>query len=105
MSLGREIALAAALALGMAQFVSPKGTPWHRTLGYGWIYLGTGLALAAYVGGDARGRAIAIAMFVLIPLSLLLAQRGHMRAHAAAMISLFLLLAVSGAMALLAAPH
>ena len=85
----------AALALGIVQFVAPKGTLPHRTLGYVWVFIMTAIALSSFgIQGLRPGRfsfvhVVSIVTLALIPGAVLHARRHRVRRHAIAMVSLF----------------
>ena len=85
----------AALALGIVQFVAPKGTLPNRTLGYVWVVITAAIALSSFgIQGLRPGRfsfvhVVSIATLAFIPVAVLHARRHRVRRHAIAMVSLF----------------
>lgn len=85
-----------AFVLGIVQFGLPKGTTWHRALGWTWVALLATVALSSFGIRVLRPGAFSvihvISAFTLItlPIAVLHARRGRVRRHAIAMVSLFL---------------
>ena len=99
----------AALAIGGAQFLAPKGTVPHRVLGYAWVGLMALVALSSFgitgVGGAGRWSWIhLVSLYTLGALCLAVwqARQGRIRAHRYSMIGLYLgALVITGAFTLL----
>jgi uncharacterized membrane protein len=99
----------AAFALGVIQFVSPKGTVPHRTIGYLWAGLMVVVAASSFAiygirqwGSFSAIHLLSVAVLVLLPLAVLAARRHHVGRHSLAMISLFAgALVIAGAFTLL----
>jgi uncharacterized membrane protein len=99
----------AAFALGIIQFVAPKGTLPHRTMGYAWVGLMLVVAASSFAihgirqwGGFSAIHLLSVMVLVLVPLALLAARRHHVGTHRWAMISLFAgALVIAGAFTLL----
>jgi uncharacterized membrane protein len=86
----------AALALGMVQLASPKGTLPHRALGWVWVVLMLLVAGSSFLIHDMRMWGIwspihllSILVLVMLPLAVLAARRHRIRAHRLTMIGLF----------------
>src|SRR5262245_45447541 len=86
----------AAFALGVIQFVSPKGTLPHRTIGYLWVGLMVVVAASSFAvhgmqqwGSFSVIHLLSITVLVLLPLAVLAARHHHVGRHSMAMISLF----------------
>ena len=99
----------AAIPLGAAQFLLPKGDPRHRAMGWAWVVL---MAVAAASALGITGRAGAgrwswihgmVALVALmLPLAVLAARSGHIRRHRGTMLGLYLgALLVTGAFTLM----
>jgi uncharacterized membrane protein len=94
-----------AFALGLVQFVAPKGTLPHRTIGWIWVALMTTIAVSSFwihgirlVGPFSPIHALSIFTLVMLPLAVLAAHRHNDRRHRKAMISIFVgALVVAGA--------
>jgi uncharacterized membrane protein len=99
----------AAFLLGIAQFVAPKGTLPHRTVGYVWVVLMLGVAASSFAihgmgqwYGFSAIHLLSVLVLVLLPLAVLAARRHHVDRHRKAMIGLFAgALVVAGAFTLL----
>ncbi|CAH0199107.1 DUF2306 domain-containing protein [Roseomonas sp. CECT 9278] len=98
----------AAIPLGAAQFLLPKGDPRHRALGWAWVVL-MGVTAASALGITGRAGAgrwswihgLVALVAVLLPLAVLAARRGHVRRHRATMLGLYLgALLITGALTL-----
>jgi uncharacterized membrane protein len=86
----------AAFVLGIIQFVAPKGTLPHRTMGYAWVALMLVVAATSVAihgmrqwGSFSAIHLHSILVLVLLPLAVLAARRHHVKRHRAAMIALF----------------
>src|SRR6185503_5336345 len=86
----------AAFVVGIVQFVAPKGTLPHRTLGYAWVGLMLVIAASSFAihgrgqwAGFSVIHLLSILVLVLTPLAVLAAHRHHVGTHRWAMISLF----------------
>jgi uncharacterized membrane protein len=97
-----------ALLLGIAQFATPKGTPRHRLMGWAWVLLMAAIALSSFGIGSLRPgslsfvHVISALTLLALPVGVLHARRGRVRAHRIAMISLFVgALIIAGAFTLL----
>ena len=87
----------AALALGGAQFLLPKGAALHRTLGYVWATLMMAVAASSLAIHDIRLfgpwspiHLLSLVVLVSVPMAVLAARRGQANRHRAGMIQLFL---------------
>ena len=103
------LAALVAIPLGAAQFLLPKGDARHRALGWAWVVL---MALAALSALGITGRAgegrwswihgMVALVAVMLPIALVAARRGRIRAHRGTMIGLYLgALLVTGAFTLM----
>jgi uncharacterized membrane protein len=97
-----------ALALGIVQLVSPKGTLPHRTLGYVWVATMAAIALSSFgiqalhPGYFSFVHAISLVTLIVLPFAVMHARRGRIRRHGIAMTSLFVgALIIAGAFTLL----
>jgi uncharacterized membrane protein len=99
----------AAILLGAAQFLLPKGDARHRALGWAWVML---MAVAAAAALGITGRAgeghwswihgMVALVAVMLPLAVLAARRGAIRAHRGTMLGLYLgALLITGAFTLM----
>lgn len=86
----------AAFALGVVQFMAPKGTFPHRTLGWIWVGLMAVVGVTAFfihelrVWGDwSPIHLLAIFTFVTLPIAVLNARRHRVQNHRWAMIGIF----------------
>jgi uncharacterized membrane protein len=103
------VAAIAAFLLGLWQFAAPKGTLPHRTIGWLWVGLMALVAGSSFgiTGQRAPGdvspiHAISVFVLVLLPIGVIRARRGLVRAHAITMVSLFCgALVIAGAFTLL----
>jgi len=95
-----------ALAVGPIQFLLPKGTPFHRFLGWTW-------ALAMLVTATAslgireinHGQFSPIHIFsvwtlISLPLAIIFAKRGNVPAHRRTMVGLYIGLVIAGLLAI-----
>lgn len=85
-----------ALALGVLQFVRPKGGPSHRTLGFAWLGLMTAVALSSFwiTGVAGKGHwswihGLSGFTLVMLPLAWFAARRHKIRSHKRSMYALF----------------
>lgn len=94
----------AAIALGAVQFLAPKGTLPHRTIGWAWATLmiliaGTSLFIHTIRtwGPWSPIHLLSLFTLVVVPLAVLRARQHNVRAHRLAMIWIFALaLVVTG---------
>jgi uncharacterized membrane protein len=90
-----------ALALGPVQFVLPKGTGLHRTLGWIWASAMFATAVATLFIRDMNDGALSpihifsVMTFIGVPMALWLA-RVKVMSHARAMVSLYIGLVIAG---------
>src|SRR5690349_23994266 len=89
-------AAVAAFALGIVQFVAPKGTVPHRTIGWIWVLLMFAVAISSFwiheirlVGPFSPIHLLSIFAPVMLVLAVLHARRHNVGAHKKAMISIF----------------
>ena len=98
----------AAFVLGIAQFVAPKGTLPHRTVGWIWVALMVIVALSAIFVHDPRvpalwGNFSAIHLLIIVtligvPHAVMAARRHQVSAHSKGMIGVFIgALVIAGA--------
>ena len=95
----------AALVLGPAQFVLPKGTPFHRATG--WLWVGSMFVTAVTSlfireinpGGFSPIHIFSAFTFVSLPLGVWLARRGDVRGHRGVMTGLYIGLVIAGLLA------
>ena len=98
-----------AFLLGAVQFAAPKGTLPHRTLGWIWVALMTGVAVSAFfihglrvIGPWSPIHLLAILVLVMLPLGVLRARQHRITAHRKTMTGLYLgALVVAGLFTLL----
>lgn len=88
-----------AFALGVAQFVAPKGTLPHRTVGWIWVALMLIVAISSFwIHGQSPRLAgpfgpihlLSIMVLLMLPIALLFARRHNARGHARTMIGIFI---------------
>ncbi|BBK32053.1 putative membrane protein [Stella humosa] len=86
-----------AFVLGIAQFVAPKGTLPHRTVGWVWVILMTIVAITAFFihglrmfGPWSPIHLLAIMVLVLLPLAVIRARQHRVSAHSRTMTGIFL---------------
>jgi uncharacterized membrane protein len=86
----------AALLLGIVQFVAPKGTLPHRTIGWIWVMLMAVVAISAFwiheirlVGPFSPIHLLSIFVPVMLFLAVRYARRHNVRGHKRAMASIF----------------
>src|ERR1700674_4315992 len=85
-----------AFALGLVQFLAPKGTLPHRTIGWIWVSLMLSVAVASFFIHEIRLwgpwspiHLLSIFTLITLPLAVLRAHRHRVSAHRNAMISIF----------------
>ena len=85
-----------AFVLGVVQFVSPKGTLPHRTIGWIWVSLMAVVAISSFwihqirlVGPWSPIHLLSIFTLTVLPLAVWKAHRHEVRAHRRIMIFLF----------------
>ena len=86
----------AALVLGIVQFVAPKGTLPHRTIGWIWVALMAAVALSSLwihqirlLGPWSPIHLLSIMVLVLLPIAVVAARRHHVGRHSKTMIGIF----------------
>jgi uncharacterized membrane protein len=88
-----------AFVLGILQFVAPKGTLPHRTVGWVWVALMLVIAVSSFwiqgegvrlIGSWGPIHLLSIVVLTLLPIGLLFAHRHNSRGHARTMVSLFI---------------
>src|SRR5882757_3473541 len=86
----------AAFALGIVQFVAPKGTLPHRTIGWIWVTLMAVIAGSSFwihgirlVGPFSPIHLLSIFTLVTLPIAVLHAHRHRVAKHRFAMIGIF----------------
>jgi uncharacterized membrane protein len=86
----------AAFVLGLVQFVAPKGTLPHRTIGWIWVVLMLIVSITAFGIHELRVwgpwspiHLLAIFTLIMLPLAVMHARRHHIERHRRAMISIF----------------
>ncbi|MGD9982378.1 MAG: DUF2306 domain-containing protein [Hyphomonadaceae bacterium] len=95
----------AALALGPVQFALPKGTGFHRTLGWAWAGAMFSTAVATFFIRDMRDGQLSpihifsLMTFIGVPMALWLA-RVKVASHARTMVSLYVGLVIAGVTAI-----
>lgn len=87
----------AAFALGILQFVAPKGTLPHRTVGWVWVVLMLIVAVSSFWihgiklwGPWSPIHLLSIMVLAMLPLALVFARRHNARGHARTMIGIFI---------------
>jgi uncharacterized membrane protein len=85
-----------AFVVGLVQFVGPKGTTIHRTLGWMWVLAMVTIAASSFwingikqVGNYSWIHGLSIFVLVMLPLGVLAARRHRVSAHRKTMIGLF----------------
>ena len=85
-----------AFVLGLVQFVAPKGTLPHRTIGWIWVGLMTVIAVSSFwiheirmIGPFSPIHALSIFTLIMLPLAVLHARNHRVMQHRKAMISIF----------------
>ncbi len=95
-----------ALATGPVQFLLPKGTGFHRALGWTWAGAMLVTAISSLFireindGGFSPIHFFSVWTFVSLPLAVWLARRGDIRAHRGIMIGLYIGLIIAGVLAI-----
>ncbi len=86
----------AAFALGIVQFVAPKGTLRHRTVGWIWVGLMAFVAISSVwihqlrvIGPWSPIHLLSIFTPIMLVLGVLAARRHNVRSHRITMISIF----------------
>jgi uncharacterized membrane protein len=86
----------AALALGVVQFVAPKGALPHRTIGWIWVGLMATVAASSFwiheirlVGPWSPIHLLSIMVLVLLPIAVIAARRHNVSTHRKTMIGIF----------------
>jgi uncharacterized membrane protein len=86
----------AAFALGLVQFMAPKGTLPHRTVGFIWLALMLTVALSSFWIHEIRLwgpwspiHLISIYVLIMIPTAIYFARRHNVRGHAKTVIGMF----------------
>ena len=86
----------AAFALGIVQFLTPKGTLPHRTIGWIWVLLMFAVAVSSFwiheirlVGPFSPIHLLSIFAPIMLVLAVLHARRHHVSAHKKAMVSIY----------------
>jgi uncharacterized membrane protein len=87
----------AALALGVVQFASPKGTIPHRTVGWIWVTLMLIVSISAFFIHEIRMwgpwspiHLLAVLTLLMVPLAARHTHRHAVKKHQRAMISIFI---------------
>ena len=87
----------AAFALGLVQLTAPKGTLPHRTIGWIWVMLMTGIAVSSFwihdirmVGPFSPIHLLSIFTLVMLPLAVMHARRHRVEHHRQAMTWIFI---------------
>ena len=90
------LAALSALALGIVQFALPKGTGWHRTLGWIWVALMAWVALSSFsisflrqLGPFSFIHLISLFVLAMLPVGVLAARRHRLGRHRRLMISMY----------------
>jgi uncharacterized membrane protein len=85
-----------AFALGLVQFAAPKGTLPHRTIGWIWVLLMTGVAISSFwihqirlVGGWSPIHLLSLFTLAMLPIAVWLAHTHRVADHRRIMISIF----------------
>jgi uncharacterized membrane protein len=86
----------AAFGLGLVQFIAPKGTLPHRTIGWIWVSLLMTIAVSSFwihsirlVGPFSPIHLLSIFTLIMLPLAVLAAHRHDVARHRRAMTSIF----------------
>ena len=85
-----------AFAIGSWQFIRPKGTAPHRTLGYVYVVLVMASALSTFwirglnKGGFSYLHLLSIFVLLALPYAIVMARRGNIRAHGFTMAGVYL---------------
>ncbi len=87
----------AAFALGLVQFMAPKGTLPHRTVGFIWLALMLTVALSSFWIHEIRLwgpwspiHLISIYVLIMIPVAVYFARKHNVRGHARTVIGMFI---------------
>jgi uncharacterized membrane protein len=87
----------AAFALGLVQFMAPKGTLPHRTVGFIWLTLMLTVALSSFWIHEIRLwgpwspiHLISIYVLIMIPVAVYFARKHNVRGHARTVIGMFI---------------
>lgn len=101
-----HLALAlAALGIGIWSLCRRKGDRLHRALGWSWAILMLSTAAVSFLiqgrGHFSFIHALSIVVLVSVPVGVLHARRGRVKAHRYTMVSTFAGLAIAGALTLL----
>lgn len=85
-----------AFGLGALQLARVKGTPSHRTLGWTWVVLMAIVAISSFWIHDIRHlgpfsaiHILSVYTLVALPLAVVHARRGRIKAHRGSMIGIF----------------
>lgn len=95
-----------AVAVGLAQLMLPKGTRWHKALGWAWVAAMAVAALSSFwifgINNDGFSVIHLLSVFVLLNLAAAIwsIRRGHVSAHRKFMVGTLLGLMGAGAGAL-----
>lgn len=95
-----------AVAVGLAQLILPKGTRWHKALGWAWVAAMAVAALSSFwifgINNDGFSVIHLLSVFVLLNLAAAIwsIRRGHVSAHRKFMVGTLLGLLGAGAGAL-----
>lgn len=91
------LAAMAAFVLGLVQFARAKGTFSHRTFGWIWVLLMTGVALSSFLihglhwwGPWGPIHILSIMVLALLPYAIWRARTHQVRGHAITMVSIFI---------------
>lgn len=103
------LAALGAIALGLAQFTTVRGSRLHRALGYGWVSLMLVTTLSSFlisanpiIGRFSWIHGLSVFTTIMVVVAIVMARRGRIEAHRAIMINLFLFaLLLTGAFTLL----
>lgn len=100
------VTMALALVLGPVQFVLPKGTVLHRTIGWIWSLSMLSTAVMTLFIRDMNNGAFSpihlfsLMTFIGVPMAIWLARTGRIAAHTRAMIGLYIGLVIAGVTAI-----
>jgi uncharacterized membrane protein len=90
------VAAMAAFVIGLVQFVGPKGTLPHRTLGFLWMALMLTVAITSFwiheirlLGPWSPIHLLSIWVLLMVPLAIYYARKGRVRGHAMTVIGMF----------------
>lgn len=94
--IAHALAALAALGLGAAQVILPKGTAPHRVMGCAWVLLMALVALSSFwihtlcqIGPFSLIHGLSLLTLVLLPVAVVHARRHHVNRHKRAMLLLF----------------